>query len=445
MRDSSAPAQGRVGGASHLRKPSIGSSSTAILVFLIPALQFIRIKITGVLSGSDILLMAAFIVLALRGKIGVSVRIGRKFLILCSLWLLSQIVTDFVRHTPFGDYVRGWSNIGMTLVSFSVMFSLLYGHPRRIVLYAWGLVAGSALAYFINPSELALIDPWKFGLSYPITLTALLLASRNDVRGHWPMAVTTFAGFLNFVLGFRNAGGICLAVALYLMVIRYSHKKGFGNRKLSAKTITALAASIILGLIGIYCAYQYAASTGLMGDDAREKYETQSSGKYGAFLGGRFELLSSIPAIIDSPILGHGSWAKDPKYVLLEQQALALLGYRDAGDLSIDDLKEGLIPSHSFILGAWVDAGILGAIFWGWVWLLVCKTLLRTYPRGIKLLPLAAYAAFQLLWDIPFSPYGAQMRIISPFYIVIIMNYLSIARNPAQVAPSSATTGLKIA
>ena len=82
-----------------------------------------------------------------------------------------------------------------------------------------------------------------------------------------------------------------------------------------------------------------------------------------------------------------------------------------------------------------VDAGVLGAIFWGWVCIQVCKMLLRTYPRGMKLLPLAAYAAFELLWDIPFSPYGAQMRIITPFYIIIVMNYLSVSNaNSTKVA-----------
>jgi hypothetical protein len=130
----------------------------------------------------------------------------------------------------------------------------------------------------------------------------------------------------------------------------------------------------------------------------------------------------------------------------MEQQALALMGYKDAGDLSPDDLQEGLIPSHSFILGAWVAGGIGGAIFWAWVWLLTCKALLRTYPQGMKLLPLAAYAAFQLLWDIPFSPYGAQMRIISPFYILILMNYLSVARtNPAKLEPNPGAMRLKTA
>jgi hypothetical protein len=438
--------QSKDAGATRMRKPSTGSSLIELLVFLIPFLQFIHIKLTGVLSGSDILILAAFIVLAFRGKIQIRAPIGRKFLILSSLWLLSQVVTDFVRHSPFADYARGWSGIGMTMAGFAVMFTLLYGHPRRIVLYAWGMATGSALAYFINPSDFAIKEPWKFGLSLPVTLAILLIASRNDVRGHWPITLTAFAGMLNLAMAFRSVGGICLAATLFVALIRYSQNKGIADRKLPARTVGALAASLALGLIGIYWVYHYAVTTGLMGPEAKEKYEEQSSGKYGTLLGGRSELLSSIPAIIDSPILGHGSWAKDPKYIIIEQQALAALGYKDAGDISPEELQEGLIPSHSHVLGAWVDAGVLGAIFWAWVWLLTCKALLRTYPQGMKLLPLAAYAAFQLLWDIPFSPYGAQMRIISPFYVVIVMNYLSVARpNPVKLVPNPAAIKLKTA
>ena len=151
-------------------------------------------------------------------------------------------------------------------------------------------------------------------------------------------------------------------------------------------------------------------------------------------------MLGAFAAIYDSPILGHGSWAKDPKYLLAEQQAMALMDYTDAGDISTETLEEGLIPSHSFILGAWVDAGILGACFWALVLVLTVKSLARVYPSSFAMLPLASYAAFFLLWDILFSPYGAQMRIISPYYIVLLMTWMSM---PTQDAARVLTAKLK--
>src|SRR5579863_296948 len=84
------------------------------LVFLIPCGQFFRFNLVGVLSASDLLLLGAFIYFALSGKMKIVSPLARKFLIFASLYLSSQIVTDIVRHTEFIDYVRGWSNIGLT-------------------------------------------------------------------------------------------------------------------------------------------------------------------------------------------------------------------------------------------------------------------------------------------------------------------------------------------
>ena len=58
------------------------------------------------------------------------------------------------------------------------------------------------------------------------------------------------------------------------------------------------------------------------------KYEQESAGYYGVLLGGRPELLAELPAVYDSPILGHGSWAREPLYIIEQRQALLLLGYR---------------------------------------------------------------------------------------------------------------------
>jgi O-antigen ligase len=138
-------------------------------------------------------------------------------------------------------------------------------------------------------------------------------------------------------------------------------------------------------------------------------------------LGGRTELLASIPAIYDSPILGHGSWARDPLYLIGMARALALMGYE--GDVHIDRSQfiEGQIPAHSYIFQAWVDGGVLGAVFWGWILVLTAKGLMRVYPGIAVLLPAVSFLAFLLLWNIPFSPYGTQERITFPYTIVMLM------------------------
>ena len=68
--------------ATAVRKRTSSGDSIDTLVFLVPCLQFIRVQIIGVLNGSDLLLLAAFIVLASRGKIRIKTPVGKMFLIL---------------------------------------------------------------------------------------------------------------------------------------------------------------------------------------------------------------------------------------------------------------------------------------------------------------------------------------------------------------------------
>lgn len=157
------------------------------------------------------------------------------------------------------------------------------------------------------------------------------------------------------------------------------------------------------------------------------------------------DALGAFFAIYDSPILGHGSWAKDPKYLIAQEQTLALLDYKVEGDVTPETLEEGLIPSHSHILGAWVDAGILGALFWGWAWFMTAKRLARVHLLSVALLPLASFSAFQLLWDLLFSGYGAEMRVFTPYYIVTVLSCLSVTARPvAQVSVVRSRSNVRV-
>ncbi len=207
-------------------------------------------------------------------------------MVLCSLWLASQIVTDVVRHSAFVDYARGWSDIGMTLVNVAVLCTLMYGRWRRIVLFGWGMVAGGLLAYIPLRNAPEAGAPWKDIFSNPVTMAVFLIASRKDCRGHWPITLSALIGIVNFVLGSRGQGGFCLAAALYLLLARSLQKKYAGRSRLKVRTVAFIAASLLAGVLDIFWVYGYAARTGVLGEDAKEKYEIQSSGKYGVLVGG---------------------------------------------------------------------------------------------------------------------------------------------------------------
>src|SRR5207249_4985632 len=113
------------------------------------------------------------------------------------------------------------------------------------------------------------------------------------------------------------------------------------------------------------------------GAPAAQKYREESAGRFGVLLGGRPELFASSIAIADSPLIGHGSWPKDPKYTNDLLSVLSRNGYQPGGGLlySIQH-SDYLIPTHSFLFGAWVEAGLLGAVFWLVVLALAISTLI---------------------------------------------------------------------
>jgi hypothetical protein len=402
-----------------------------VLVFLIPFFEWAQIKIGGMLTGSDVLFLLSFFYLVACLKLRASTALSKRFVILCLLWLFSQIATDLIRHMGF--QARTWSSISVTLAAFTVLFTFLYGRPRRIVLYGWGCVLGGILEFFVNPSIFARDYPWKFGLSVPVTMAVVLVASRKECRGNLPAQLLTIIGIINVVLGARSMGGFCLAAAIYGFITRNVHNKKSATVRLRTRTKVAIAISLLLSAAGLAWTYQYVAGHGMLGEDAQSKFTTESGGKYGFLLGGRTEILGSLPAIYDSPLIGHGSAAREPKYLLIERETLAVLGYDQAAAGFDQAVEEGsdAIPSHSYLLGAWVSAGLLGAVFWAWVWGLAARTLFRAYPQTLYILPLVAFCAFEILWDILYSPYGTYSRVTAPYYVVIFMSCLEIVPRKA--------------
>jgi hypothetical protein len=268
--------------------------------------------------------------------------------------------------------------------------------------------------------------PWKFGYGESVTWFLILLAAAivtNKRMGPYAaIGIIVSAAALNISMGFRSLGGICFLVAGYLLL---QARWGQQLSKIRTWPWRVLLIGMVLVTFGVvvFQTYDYLAGSGLLGEVAQRNYLSQASGEYGLLLGGRSEVLVSSRAVLDSPFLGHGSWAKDYQYSSLLNELRQQAGYI-AG---VED-EEGLIPTHSHLLGAWVEAGLLGAVFWMWILSLPARVLIRSHGTMDYLTPLMAFVAFLLIWDIFFSPYGAERRFVTPYYVVVLMTYLGADR-----------------
>jgi hypothetical protein len=454
-----------------------------LIVFTIPALLFLEIQIVGRLFVSELILLGLLPFLVLSEGRLLTAPLPRIVILFGLFWLLGLVVTDLIRSTPFVDYARGWSKIAFFLTNFTALYLLLSDSQRRIILYTAGLVIGGVLDFYLSPVVFAEADPWKFGVGGSVTLLLVLFAThRAAYRTPLPPGVVIgftflfilctwvfsllclnsslytgcdpwklgiagsvipllvlvaqhrffyrasflaamvigFAALLNLYMGFRSFAGICFLTAVYVFTQHLGERQEARRVRLSVRNLVFF--SLVLLGVGVASlkGYEYAAAKGLLGKQAQAKYERQASGALGVFFGGRSEIFISARAILDSPIIGHGSWAKDPEYVWQFIESMRSYGYEPSWKVR----KAGLIPTHSHLFGAWVEGGVLGGVFWLWVLFLAARGLFALYWIRGPLTPLIAFVGFLLVWDVLFSPFGAERRFVTPFYIIALMSVL---------------------
>jgi hypothetical protein len=390
----------------------------AALALCAPLLLWAEISLVGRLLITELILLAALPFLLLQRGRMLSAPMPRTFLVLALLWLLAQVVTDLYRGTPFVDYSRGWAKIAFTTTNFMAIYLLVYGSRQRLILFALGIVFGVYLTFLLNPSELARSQPWKFAIGpATITLASVLVIWRPIARAYLlpGLAIAVLAA-VSLYVGARSLAGVTIVTAIYIMLQQVL------ARRASVPVRFSPWRSLLFLLFGLAVTsafvnlYEVVATQGVLGDLAREKFDRQSSGTFGILLGGRTEIFVSSRAIMDSPLLGHGSWAKDPQYseLLLE---LEDLGY----DINYQASESELIPTHSHLFGAWVEAGIVGAVVWSWVLFLALRVMSNLFLVREPLAPLITFIGFLLIWDVLFSPFGFDRRILMPYNIVVLM------------------------
>lgn len=201
------------------------------------------------------------------------------------------------------------------------------------------------------------------------------------------------------------------------VLILIGRKKRSSMSSIGRHFIFYLVAGIVL-LFVIKQGYVYAARNGYLGTEAQSKYEHQSrkgNGFLTLLMSGRMGFFTAIPAALHRPIIGYGPFAEDKEgyaarfvmeygddqdvreYLLMEQKAMSI-GYRRK------------IPTHSYIMGAWVHYGVIGFAFYIWILVLLYQHI-RKYAAAIP--QWYGYFAMMIpyyLWHIFFSPFGFRWQ-----------------------------------
>ncbi len=431
--------------------PRLGSKELGarLLAFGIPVMIAVEVPGLGTIYLAELCLIGLLpVLLVMRGRMLQS-KVLAFILTLGLVYFGAQVITDVIRETPFADYARGWSRILFLLFSLVSSYLLIGNDRARLLCYACGLVVGGALHLLIN-NPLSSIG-WKFGFAGPMTTLVLIgfslvpvLRSPSSLIGP---AIMVALGVFSAFMDFRSWGGILMLSAAFLSIPAILRLFGLRPKPLSYSRMLVMGVILLATGFGALKVYGVAAESGMLGERSRQKYETQSAlGDLGILLGGRSESLVTVQAIQDSPLIGHGSWAKDRYYADLRQLMLYRLGFVNR----FIEPETDLIPTHSHLLGSWVEAGVGGAVFWVGILALVIAALRRLYASDDPLRPYLVFLMFLFIWDILFSPFGAQRRLTNGFLIVAVLfalkaSTMNLRQRLSRAAPFQMAGGFGVA
>lgn len=393
-----------------------GSEKTNVkryfFIFSLMFLSFFSFNLVGKFLLVELFFVCIFLSNVLGRRIATSTRKLNPFIGLLILALFSQTIIDMVLGTPPISMLKGFSLILFTLTNLYGISLLTKFRTMDILIALLGYSLGGLAGYFLQPSTYARSEIWKFGIGYPLTLTFFVILSLPSLKRFrlYTWASLTLLSAVSLVLGARS---LALFTILPLFFLKY--KKSEMKVK-NSKTIWSLL--IILGVtLTFFTIYSNLAVNGTLGTKAQSKYLAQTTSGGNLIFNSRSELIFSARGIIDSPILGHGSYADmNPELKMKILYFLDRLGIQY--DLvSLNRIYGDRIPVHSMLLQWWLWFGVIGMFFPLRLGILYIKSL-RIPNRQ----PVFYYLALSGIWNVLFSPYGENYRVLIPLTIVALVS-----------------------
>jgi hypothetical protein len=375
------------------------------------------VKLIGYLT----MLEAYFLItLPLRAQAVFNAAVARgvaPFTLLWIGWVVGAAVADIVNDTPFSFAARGFSRAFFLGFLCLCLLPLWASAPRSYEAFLAGIPAAHVigLKYFRSGTYTTLdgeIDAstlgWENWTNYFIaSIVVYVIASHWRRRPWFCIAVAGVSGAVNLIMGSRSAGATQLLAAVVMpFFVKPSRSKEFAWRKIVRRLgigrIFAIVLAAMIATIAVSGTYGYLATSGTLGEKAKQKYEKQKNAKGGMLVGGRSEFFIGLAAALDKPLLGHGSWPEDT--VGYADKASARFGVEIVEDRAHDKRLRKFIKVHSAIMSAWVDHGILGALFWMYLLVFV----VRNVPRSVTYMPeytgVIVFNSVAFLWAFFFSP-----------------------------------------
>ncbi len=237
-----------------------------------------------------------------------------------------------------------------------------------------------------------LSTPIGYSIIAPLVMTIFTIATSDSGRSAF---LFTFLGVLSIIICRKNIQAM---------------------RKMQRHVMLLLLLCVIVAA-GVKATYIYMGNHQLLNEKAMRKFESQTKSGLdikALIISGRAEIFAGLMACLDNPIWGYGPWAEDDN----DYYGEILRKYGDAEDYKryaesvvASEAMYGmrpLMPSHSHIVGFWVNYGILGLPFWVYIFYCIMRHLRRNITAIPQWFGYFALTVFSNIWHVISSPYGGR-------------------------------------
>lgn len=301
---------------------------------------------------------------------------------------LGYFASDLYRNNDAKDFLRGWARLFFLAADLLGVAMLVSIRRSNIWLLAFGYGFGGALALVIQQVP---FSRWKLGYGELITVVAIALIClvKSNV---WRGVLLLMVGMVNMALDYRSAAIFAVIVALMLWFNHWSQRGG-------VRIVGVFLVSVLV--IGVVGGGYYAT-------------QGEFSGRRQASNSGRLSnAIVGFSAILESPIVGYGSWGRDTRFAKMYADVNFRMNKTEESPLyNFDAIRLATIPAHSQILEAWIEGGMLGIVFFLCYLTVLVRGLhaLVFRVRNSALLPLLSFFMISGLWALFMSPFKGMTR-----------------------------------
>jgi len=350
----------------------------------------------------------------------------RKIIYALILLLCFQLLTDLfvVNNTP-QNFLRGSASIIMPIMSFYVIFKMFQDEEAIIIFIFFTVVKNIVFTDEIVDSDMSY---FKFKIAPILSNIVYLMVYYFYKKGNMKLLYGTIFVYCVVCLA-NDTRSSALSLLISTVLIYF-----YTNVNVTRQKIIVFCIAGALLFQGVYVFYVKSVLSHELGGEHSIEQLQRLDNPYNPFellITGRGETYVAMTAIGDKPWFGHGSWAvdKDLKYYKM------LLAVHDE-DLNLKKAleKDQLVPSHSILLGAWVNYGVGGffAVFLIFCYLMKAGFYVIARGQSLTMYPIIVIMTVGLIWMFCFSPFQHLRYSAPPWGAMLLSAYYYLKYGPGE-------------